>query len=146
MADGRAVAEALQIGEKVGEVEITLTEEMVDAYAAAVGDFSPLFMERDASGTRIAHPELLPKVATDRLWVHLFDRMPNIRAKQAFTYLEPVRTARTYRAAGYVADKYEKRGRLFVVFEATFRDETGREALRDRRTQLVLTGEVTIKE
>jgi acyl dehydratase len=146
MADGRAVAEALRIGEKVGEVEITLTDEMIDAYAAAVGDFSPLFMERDASGTRVAHPELLPKVATDRLWAPLFDRMPNIRAKQAFTYLEPVRAGLSYRAAGYVADKYDKRGRLFVVFEATFRDEGGTEVLRDRRTQLVLTGEVTVKE
>ena len=52
MADGRAVAEALRIGEKVGEVEITLTDEMIDAYAAAVGDFSPLFMEREYSMIR----------------------------------------------------------------------------------------------
>jgi acyl dehydratase len=90
MPSGRAVAETLQIGEVVGEVVISVTEAMVDAYAAAVGDFSPLFMEKDASGRRLAHPELLPKLATDSLWVPLFERMPNIRAKQAYTYLEPV--------------------------------------------------------
>jgi len=45
----------------------------------------------------------------------------------------------------YVAEKYEKRGRLFLVFEAIFKDESGKEVLRDRRTQLVLTEDVTIK-
>ena len=146
MPSGRAVAERLQIGEAVGEVAITITEAMVDAYAAAVGDFNPLFMEkRDVAGRRIAHPELLPKFATDVLWVPMFEQMPNIRAKQVYTYLEPVRTGLTYRARGYVAEKYEKRGRLFLVFEAIFKDENGKEVLRDRRTQLVLTGEVTIK-
>ena len=145
MPSGRAVAERLQIGEAVGEVAITVTERMVDAYAAAVGDFNPLFMEEDASGRRVAHPELLPKFAMDSLWMPIFERMPNIRAKQAYTYLEPVRTGQTYRAAGCVADKYERRGRLFVVFEAVFKDEKGNEVLRDRRTQLVLTEEGTIK-
>ena len=145
MVDGRALAETLQVGERVGEVEITITDAMVDAYAAAVGDFSPLFMTRDASGHRIAHPELLPKFAMDHLWMPTFERMPNIRAKQAYAYLEPVRTGMTYRATGSVADKYEKRGRLFVVFEAIFKDENGKEVLRDRRTQLVLTEEVTLK-
>lgn len=145
MPNGRAVAETLRIGDVVGEVAITITEAMVDAYAAAVGDDSPLFMEKNASGRRIAHPELLPKFAMDSLWLPTFERMPNIRAKQAYTYLEPVKTGLTYRATGCVADKYEKRGRLFVVFEAVFRDESGKEVLKDRRTQLVLTEEVTIK-
>ncbi len=145
MSNGRAVAEALQIGETLGEVAITITDAMVDAYATAIGDTNPLFMKKDAGDRRIAHPELLPKIATDALWVPLFERMPNIRAKQAYTYLEPVRTGVTYTARGYVAGRYEKRGRLFLVFEAIFKDESGREVLRDRRTQLVLTEEVTIK-
>jgi len=40
MPNGRAVAETLQIGDVVGDVVISVTEEIVDAYAAAVGDFS----------------------------------------------------------------------------------------------------------
>jgi hypothetical protein len=75
----------------------------------------------------------------------MFEQMPNIRAKQAYTYLEPVRTGLTYRAVGYVAEKYEKRGKLFIVFQVVFKDEDGKEVLRDRRTQLVLTDEVAIK-
>ena len=146
MADGRAVAEALHIGDRVGEAVISVTEAMVDEYAAAVGDTNPLFMERDGTGRRIAHPELLPKYATDALWVPLFDKMPNIRAKQAYTFLAPVHTGETYTAVGSVADKYEKRGRLFVVFEAIFTDERGEEVLRDRRTQLVLSEDVTIQK
>ncbi len=145
MPSGRAVADALQIGEAVGEVSITITEAMVDAYAAAVGDFNRLFMEKDAGGRRTAHPELLPKIAMETLWMPIFERMPNIRAKQAYTFLAPVRTGQTYHAVGRVAEKYEKRGRLFVVFEAAFMDATGTEVLRDRRTQLVLTEDVTIK-
>jgi acyl dehydratase len=146
MVDGRAAAETLRVGQTVGEVAITITEQMVDAYAAAVGDFNPLFMEADAAGRRTAHPELLPKQAMDRLWTPLFDRMPNIRAKQAYTFLAPVRTGETYRVIGSVADKYEKRGRLFVVLEAVFTNEQGDEVLRDRRTQLVLSETVTIAE
>jgi acyl dehydratase len=143
MSDGRAVAEALQIGEVVGEVSVTVNDAMIDAYAAAVGDDNPLFMEKDASGRRIAHPELLPKFAMENLWMPIFERMPTIRAKQAYTCREPVRTGQSYRAVGYVADKYEKRGRVFVVFEAIFTDEFGKEVLRDRRTQCVLSDEVT---
>ena len=145
MPSGREIAETLSVGDVVGEVAVT--DAMVDAYAAAVGDFNPLFifMEKDGAGARSAHPELLPKFAMDSLWLPTFERMPNIRAKQAYTYLEPVQTGLTYRATGYVAEKYEKRGRLFVVFEAIFKDAKGREVLRDRRTQLVLSEEVTIK-
>ena len=146
MPNGRAIAEALQVGDAVGEVAITITEAMVEAYAAAVGDFNPLFMEKDASGRRVAHPELLPKFAMDGLWLPMFERMPNTRATQSYTYLESVRTGLTYRATGCVAGKHEKRGRLFVVFEATFKDERGEEVLRDRRTQLVLTEAVTLRD
>ena len=146
MVDGRAVAETLQVGQKVGAVAIAVSDAMVDAYAAAVGDSNLLFMERDAAGRRIAHPELLPKLAMDSLWMPLFDRMPNIRARQAYTFLAPVRTGETYTAVGAVVDKYEKRGRLFVVFEAIFKDARGEEVLRDRRTQLVLSEAVAIKE
>lgn len=145
MPDGRVVAEALQIGETVAEVAITITDAMVDAYAEAVGDFNPLYMEKDTTGKRIAHPELLPKIATDFVWVPMFERMPNIRAKQAYTFLQPIRTGVTYTARGYVADRYEKRGRLFLVFEAIFKDDSGEEVVRDRRTQLVLTEDATIK-
>lgn len=145
MPDGRAVYEALQAGDKVGEVEIAITDTLVDAYAEAVGDSDALFMEADASGQRTAHPELLPKYAMEYLWVPLFNRMPNIRAKQAYDYIAPVKTGRTYRATGHVAEKYERRGRYFVVLEAVFKDEDGHEVLKDRRTQLVLTEEQTIK-
>ncbi len=145
MPSGREIAERLSVGDVVGEVAVTVTDAMVDAYAAAVGDFNPLFMEKDGAGARSAHPELLPKFAMDSLWLPTFERMPNIRAKQAYTYFEPVQTGLTYRATGYVAEKYEKRGRLFVVFEAIFKDAKGREVLRDRRTQLVLSEGVTIK-
>ncbi len=145
MRTGREVADTLRSGDVVGEVAVTITDAMIDAYAAAVGDFDPLFMEKDSSGRRTAHPELLPKIAMESLWTPTFERMPNIRAKQAYTYLKPVRTGRMYRAVGRVADKYEKRGRLFVVFEAVFKDEKGEEVLRDRRTQLVLTEAVTLR-
>lgn len=35
MPNGRAIAETLQIGDVVGEVAITVTEAMVDAYGTA---------------------------------------------------------------------------------------------------------------
>lgn len=146
MLHGLSVAEALHVGDRIGEATITVTDAMVDTYAAAVGDLNPIFMDRDRLGRRMAHPELLPKYATDLLWVPLFDRMPNIRAKQGYMFLAPVYTGETYAAVGFVADKYEKRGRLFVVFEATFTDTQNREVLRDRRTQLVLSGPVTITQ
>jgi acyl dehydratase len=146
MGEGRVIADTLRVGDRVGEAIVRVTDAMVDAYAAAVGDFNPLFMEKDGTGCRIAHPELLPKYAMDALWVPLFDRMPNIRAKQTYTFVAPVRTGETYTAVGRVADKYEKRGRLFVVFEAIFIDKRGHEVLRDRRTQLVLSETVTIKQ
>lgn len=138
MSEGRSIADTLKVGDKVGEVEIGITEEMIDAYAAAVGDFNPIYMEKDTSGRRIAHPELLPKYAMAKLWEPTLDLMPNIRAKQAFTYYQPIRTGTKYKATGYVAEKYEKKGRLFITFEADFTDELGNIVLKDRRTQFIL--------
>ena len=145
MGNGSKVAESLKVGDKVGEIEIEITEEMIDSYAAAIEDSDPFFMKRDLSGRRTAYPELLPKYAMKKLWEEpLFDLMPNIRAKQAYTYFEPVKTGVTYRATGYVKEKYEKRGKQFIVFEATFIDEAGKEVLKDMRTQLILTEDFKI--
>ena len=139
MANKNEVAESLKIGDKVGEIEIQITDEMIDSYAAALEDSDPFFLKRNSSGRRIAYPELLPKYAMEKLWEEpLFNRMPNIRAKQAYTFFEPVMVGVKYRATGYVKEKYEKRGKLFIVFEATFTDEDGKEVLKDKRTQLIL--------
>jgi MaoC dehydratase-like protein len=110
----------------------------------------PRFVKGGASpdGGRVAPPDLVPKLAMTDLFQTFFHRDigPNIRAKQAFKFFEPVRPGMKVKAVGHLVEKYERRGKHFVTLEALFTDEKGTPLVLDRRTQLVLSPDFKIKK
>jgi acyl dehydratase len=132
----------LEIGTETGRVELTLTDEMIDEYLASMDSDHPWFTgDERASGGRTAPPDLVPKLAMTALFQDYIQRDigPNIRAKQAFKFLAPVRPGMRVKAVGRLVEKYERRGKRFITLEALFTDEQGTPLVLDRRTQLVLS-------
>lgn len=133
--------ETIPIGAETGRAELVVTDAMIDAYLAAMELDLPWFCQPTAPyAARLAPPDMVPKLCMDRLFQDYMHRElgPNIRAKQAFSFYAPVTVGMTVRAVGHLVEKYERRGRRFVTFEALFTDADGRALVRDRRTQLVL--------
>ena len=130
--------EALPIGAETGTFETVVTDAMIDEYVASLEITNPWFTTGPSPyGGRVAPPDMLPKLAMNDLYQNFLHRVmgENMRAKQAFTNYAPVRPGMRVKASGRLAEKYERRGKRFVTFEALFTDEEGRALVLDRRTQ-----------
>lgn len=129
--------EAVSIGEEFTSDDLLVKPEDVDTYAYAVDDHHPWFMEDSPFGGRIAHPTLLGNQAL--LMRHSRYIVPaGLHAKMQFEFLEPVRVGMRVRSYGRVADKYEKRGRHYMVTEFETRDEeSGAVLTRGQFTQMI---------
>jgi hypothetical protein len=133
--------DTVPIGEETGRAELVITDAMIDEYLVSMELDLPWFTKgAPPYGTRIAPPDMAPKLCMYKLFQDYMRREigANIRAKQAFTFYAPIAVGTRIQAVGHLVEKYERRGRRFVTFEALFTDEAGRKLVLDRRTQLVL--------
>ena len=133
--------DTVPIGAETGRAEIVVTDALIDEYLAAMGLDLAWFSKGAAPyDKRIAPPDMVPKLLMNALFQEYMHREigNNIRAKQAFVFYVPIPVGTKVTAVGHLVEKYERRGRRFVTFEALFIDEEGRKLVLDRRTQLVL--------
>ncbi len=133
--------DTVPIGAETGHTELVVTDQMIDEYLAAMELDLPWFTGAAAPyGKRIAPPDMVPKLCMYTLFQDYLHREigANIRAKQAFAFYAPIPVGTKVTAVGRLVEKYERRGRRFVTFEALFTDEAGNKLVLDRRTQLVL--------
>ncbi len=129
------------VGAETGRAELVVTDKMIDRYLEAMElDLSWFAAAREPYKTRLAPPDMVPKLCMQALFQDFLHREigANIRAKQAFSFYAPVAVGTRVRAVARLVEKYERRGRRFLTFEALFTDESGRKLALDRRTQLVL--------
>ena len=93
-----------------------VTPEDIEAYAFAVEDEHPWFSGPSPFGGPVAHPTLMANQALllrhGKYVVHA-----GLHAKMEFNFLEPVRPGMRVRSRGRVIDKYERRGRQYMVTE-----------------------------
>jgi acyl-coenzyme A thioesterase PaaI-like protein len=61
-----------------------------------------------------------------------------LHAKMEFNFLEPVRPGMRVQTRGRVVDKYERRGRQYMVTEYISRDEQGTTLVRGQFTQMLI--------
>ena len=55
-----------------------------------------------------------------------------------FAFVEPIRLGMRVRTRGKVIDKYERRGKPYMVTEYVTEDETGRALVRGQFTQMII--------
>jgi hypothetical protein len=139
--------EDIIVGTETGQVDFVVTDEMVDQYLGAV-ELDDRWLQGLDGGARVAPLDLVPKMAMRTLFIeYAFANIgPSIRVKQAYKFLKPVKIGTRVRATGRIADKYEKRDKRFVAFEAVFEDEAGTPLIRDNRAIMVLGENFKMKE
>lgn len=131
----RATYDDIRIGETLGEMEWIVSEEMIDQQCQMDMDYHLWFSVDSPWGGRIAPPQLSYRPPR---W--LFSRAYNVRGlfyKWEMENLEPIKLGVTLKVTGFIADKYVKNDREFVVYQAEAVDPEGNVIFRTRRTHVL---------
>jgi len=128
---------AVEVGEQLESNDLVVKPEDVDTYAFTVDDHHPWFFGDSPFGGAIAHPTLLANQALlMRHNRYVVDA--GLHAKMQFEFLRPIRVGMRVRTRGRIIDKYEKRGRHYMVTEfATTDEESGETLVRGQFTQMI---------
>jgi acyl dehydratase len=128
--------ERLQVGEEFVSDEYLVTPEDVETYCWAVDDQHPWYRGASPFGGPIAPPTMLANQAL-RLRHSRYTVHAGLHARMQFQFVEPIRPGMRVRSRGRVVDKYERRGKPYMVTEYVTEDETGRVLVRGRFTQML---------
>ena len=138
MVEFRTISyEAVTVGETFRSDDFLVKPEDVDTFAFAVDDHNPWYFKDSPFGGPITHPTLLGNQAL--LMRHNKYVVPaGLHAKMQFEFVEPIRVGMRVRSYGKIVDKYEKRGRHYMVTEFETREEaTGKVLTRGQFTQMI---------
>ena len=129
--------ETVTVGEEFKSDDFMVKPEDVETFAYAVADHNPWYFEDSPFGGKIVHPTLLGNQAL--LMRHSRYIVPaGLHAKMQFEFVEPVRVGMRMRTYGKVIDKYERRGRHYMVTSFETRDEeSGTVHTRGQFTQMI---------
>lgn len=134
-AGRRAEFEEIEIGRSLGTIEWRITDELIDTQCFLDQDFDPLFFSEDASAKRMAPPQI-----TYRPPRWLLSRAFNVRGlfvrweNEAFA---PIVPNTTIVVSGSIVDKFVRKDREFVVYQAEGHDERGTLIFKTRRTHVL---------
>ena len=129
------------IGRVLSSGSATVTAESIAAFARALGDENPLYLDPEAArrgpfGTVVAPPTYPIAFMTQAMaggmdtFLELgLNFMTLVHGEQEFEYVRPIRAGETLTLTGRIADVYEKAGSSgvldFVVLETEARDAGG---------------------
>jgi acyl dehydratase len=138
------------IGRVLSTGSATVTAEHVAAFARALGDPSPLYVDPEAArrgpfGGLVAPPTYPIAFMTQAMaggmdtFLELgLNFMTLVHGEQEFEYTRPIRVGETLTLTGRISDVYEKAGSSgtldFVVLETEARDADGRPVFFSRNT------------
>jgi acyl dehydratase len=129
--------DVLTVGEEFVSDEHLVTPDDIETYAFAVDDHHPWFSGSSPFGGPVAHPTLMANQALHlrhgKYLVHA-----GLHAKMEFKFLEPIQPGMRVRSRGRLIDKYERRGRQYMVTEFVTEDEAGTELVRGQFTQMLI--------
>ncbi len=133
--------EVVEVGEEFSSDPFLIKPEDVETFAFAVDDHDPWYFEEAPDspfgGPPITHPVMMGNQA-------LFMRhnkyiIPaGLHAKMHYEFVEPLRVGMRVRSRGKVIDKYERRGRHYMVTQFETRDEdSGKVLVRGQFAQMI---------
>jgi hypothetical protein len=123
--------DALQVGEEFVSDDHLVIPEDIEAHGFAVEDDHSWLAEGLAPPTLMANQAL--HLRRSKYIVHA-----GLHARMEFNFLEPIRLGMRVRTRGKVIDKYERRGKPYMVTEYVTEDDTGRALVRGQFTQMII--------
>ena len=130
--------DTLMVGEEFVSDTKLITPEDIETYAFAVDDEHPWFFGDSPFGGPIAHPTICANQALG-LRHTKYVLHAGLHAKMEFQFLAPITVGTRVRSRGRVIDKYERRGRPYMVTEYVTEDaETGAVLVRGQFTQMLI--------
>ena len=111
--------EPVYVGRDFGGRDLVVDRRLADAYLAAVDESNPLY-ERIAPGL-VLHSECY----YDLSW-YLKNIFGNLHARQEWELFHPILIGTLVTTRAFIRDRYQKRGRDYVVKETWVLDDTGR--------------------
>jgi acyl dehydratase len=140
---GRAMIEfkriayaTVQVGEELYSTDLVVKPEDIDTFAYAVDDHHPWYFDDSPFGGPIGHPTLAANQALlMRHNKYIVDA--GLHAQMQFEFVRPIRVGMRVRTLGRVIDKYEKRGRYYMVTEFVTTEESGEVLVRGQFTQMI---------
>ena len=123
------------VGHEYPPVRYVLEPDRVTKYVEAVEDPHPLYTDeavaaRSRFGGLIAPPAIAAIMTTLRIALQDATMPPGaIHAKQYFKFVRPLRPGDTLEIRVRLLDKYEKRGRKWVVIGSTVTNQKGEEVI-----------------
>ena len=126
----------MEVGEELGPMSVAVDDHKIKAFAYAVDDYDPAYMVGRPGRERIGHPTLL---CNDLFHVRKskYDYTTGeagLHAKQEYEFFNPVRLGQAITLTGRFVDKYIRREKTYITFEAEGTDEDGRLVNRARST------------
>ena len=123
--------DSLKVGEEFVSDDHLVLPEDVEAHGFAVEDDHPWLAEMTAPPTLMANQAL--HLRHSKYIVHA-----GLHARMEFNFLEPIRLGMRVRTRGKVIDKYERRGKPYMVTEYVTEDDSGRVLVRGQFTQMII--------
>jgi hypothetical protein len=130
----RTTYDEFVVGESLGSMDWTVTRESVDGLLTNDQDFHEWYDDDSSSPFGYA---VVPPLATYPPVRMLFTRRYNMRGvfyRFESEFIRPIRYGEVVHIAGTVSNKYIRRNREYVTYEATGTDEKGDVVFRTSRT------------
>jgi acyl dehydratase len=130
--------ENIELGEDFGPIEEVVDDYTVKKFAFMMDDYHPWYFGDSPFGKRIGHAGIF---ANDllQLFTQVYD--PNtvvgLHTQEELWFVNPVFVGERVRLYGQYVEKYERRGKGYVVMEADARGEDGRVLLRHRGVEIL---------
>lgn len=123
-------------GLDLGSYEYTIAPDQAQRYAASLGDRTDWLAPQSPFGGPVAPPGFLSNDYM-KLIASQYEFVGGVHAKQENEYLAPPPIGERLRVTGRVVDKYERRGRLWIVVETATADAAGTVIARSRNTLMM---------
>lgn len=127
----------VRVGEELESVTVEVTGDMVGEYGEILGDKNPYYARNEDFAGPIGPPSMASILASKPFDARYNPEPGGIHAKQEFEFHNPILPGTEVRISGKVVDKYEKRGRKYIVFETRIEDEEGRLLVKSKSYSIV---------
>jgi acyl dehydratase len=130
--------ENILLNEEFGPITEMVDDYKVKKFAFSMDDYHPWYFGESPFGGRVGHAGIL---ANDllQLFTQVYDAntVVGLHTHEELWFVNPVFVPERVRLCGTYVEKYERRGKGYVVMEADARGEDGRVLLRHRGVEIL---------